>query len=83
MLIFTRYILQTCTNMINQYFDIPVCTSFMCALIYNYNRQTKATMSVTLYARKMQLTWDHIHYLEVSYRECQNIKVYILINLIE
>ena len=39
---------------------------------------TRATLSVALYARQMQFTWDHIHYLEVSYRECQNIKVYLL-----
>ena len=26
---------------------------------------TRATLSVALYARQMQFTWDHIHYLEV------------------
>ena len=27
---------------------------------------TRATLSEALYARQMQFTWDHIHYLEVS-----------------
>ena len=33
---------------------------------------TRATLSVALYARQMQFTWDHIHYLEV--RHYQNVK---------
>ena len=33
---------------------------------------TRATQSVALYARQMQFTWDHIHYLQV--RAYQNVK---------
>ena len=33
---------------------------------------TRATLSVALYARQMQFTWDQIHYLEV--RPYQNVK---------
>ena len=33
---------------------------------------TRATLSVALYARQIQLTWNHIHYLEV--RSYQNVK---------
>ena len=36
------------------------------------NKLTRATMSVALYARQVQFTWDHIHYLEV--RPYQNVK---------
>ena len=35
-------------------------------------RLTRATLSVALYARQMQFTWDHIHYLEVL--PYQNVK---------
>ena len=34
--------------------------------------ETRATLSVALYARQMQFTWDQIHYLEV--RHYQNVK---------
>ena len=33
---------------------------------------TRATLSVALYARQMQFTWDQIHHLEV--RPYQNVK---------
>ena len=33
---------------------------------------TRATLSVALYARQKQFTWDQIHYLEV--RPYQNVK---------
>ena len=35
-------------------------------------KATRATLSVALYARQMQFTWDQIHYLEV--RPYQNVK---------
>ena len=34
--------------------------------------EIRATLSVALYARQMQFTWDHIHYLKV--RQYQNVK---------
>ena len=60
----------------------PSCTNKDNALsqikkvwIFNYagtEYLTRATLSVALYARQMQFTWEHIHYLEV--RPYQNVK---------
>ena len=41
-------------------------------MLIHKHMETRATLSVALYARQMQFTWDQIHYLEV--RPYQNVK---------